>query len=438
MSFVTVGFHKTIHFKSNQMQPVWANADLIPHVCNHITDVHCLAALSTVNKAINSYLFSVTGGKHWISAGRLVCGEDYWGASTLEQSDPRYLTKIRICPWISVPEEVDNDEQRFELGAIRTDLGQREKQLINRLNRQKWAPSHGVNYGPIQTILKVHDGVFIATTHNILEDRMFAYFVSSKDLRLLRDRFDLTTTKPGKFETWSLSKSNVLHLSLTPYDQNPRLPAKVLRFGIRQQDKALAPMPEHKAPITQAFWSAFRGEIHDALEKLNSADLASLTCHSQTLAEHVIMGGSLNALRTLLEAEPRFLNYNSTIMSAIYASRDDMAMLIASKLSPEAMCSSDVLCQTLADDNLVEKETGMDINLLCAQYCNAWMMETDRQSMPAYLRLLCSVCASIPSGKRLANAVQDYYAQQNREEDDDGLHFMKKNKVSAILELLNV
>ena len=60
------------------MQPAWTTSDLLPHVCGHITDVHCLAALSAVNKALNHYLFSSTGGKHWVRAGKLVCGEDYW------------------------------------------------------------------------------------------------------------------------------------------------------------------------------------------------------------------------------------------------------------------------------------------------------------------------------------------------------------------------
>ena len=342
------------------MQPAWTTADLLPHVCGHITDVHCLAALSAVNKALNHYLFSTTGGKHWVRAGKLVCGEDYWPKDDesirLENTDPRYLTKIRICPWLSEPEEVANSEDWHDFWTFQGNqptLDDRDNHIANRLNKQRWAPSHGRNYGPVQTIIKIHDGVFLATTVTTLEDRIFAYFVSSKDFRLLRDRYYLA--KSGRFEAWTVFEKSLYQSSQPP--GGPRTPFKLLRFGIRQ-DKALAPMPppEHRAAVIQGFWSAFRGDMHDALDKIASAlgstvDISVLTCHDQTLAEHAIKGGSFNALKALLQAEPRCVNRLSTMLSALQAGREDMAMLIASKIDPAAMHPKSSLWRMLTEEN---------------------------------------------------------------------------------------
>ena len=413
------------------MQPAWTTADLLPYVCGHITDVHCLAALSAVNRSINQYLFSVNGGKHWVSAGKVVCGDDYWPKDDesvrLEDTDPRYLTKIRICPWISEPA----DEQRYDLEFPRWgDLNDRDTQIVNRLNWQRWAPSHGQDYGPIRIIIKIHDGAFLATANTIVLNRSFAYVVSSKDFRLLRDRFYIAET--GNFEVWMMFE-NSLYLALRPRNQAVRLRPKILRFGIRQ-DKALSPMPppEHKATVIQAFWSAFRGDMHEALHTITAAlgsdiDLSALTCHDQTLAEHVVAGGSLGALRALLQAEPRCVNRLSTMLGALHAGRYDMATLIASKLDPAAMHPKSSLWRMLTEEGLtVEGEKGIDINVLCIQYCHDWLRDDNKEAIPPYLSILCSICAQ----RELAEIMQRYCSLHTDGLTDD-------HKAKMILELLS-
>ena len=147
--------------------PEWTTADLIPYICRHIDDVHALAALSETNKAFNHYLFSTTGGKHWIRAGRLVCGEDYWPndeqSRWLEETDPRYLTKIRICPWISEPEEVNVTQFDNIIDSERPASG--DVSILKKLNSIRWAPSQGRHYGILDEITKLHNGVSIITSN---------------------------------------------------------------------------------------------------------------------------------------------------------------------------------------------------------------------------------------------------------------------------------
>ena len=422
------------------MQPAWANADLIPHVCHHITDVHHLATLSTVNKAINNYLFSTTGGKHWIRAGELVCGEDYWreNASHLAETDPRYVTKINICPWISQPMAVTSEE---ELERIRW-YTRSDKPTVDRLNNTRWTPLRGENYGSINAITKVHDGALIVQSffHNC------NYFVSSKDFRLLRDVFHLAEQQDCT-DPWAVSRGK---LYMRDRDFN------VFRLGIRQ-DKAIAPFPcpEHSAMVVQAFWAAFRGEIQESLHKIASSlgsdvDLSTLRCHNQTLAEHIIMGGSLNALKVLLQSDSRCVN-PKTMISAVFNNREDMAMLVASMIHPKSMNSSSWLWWTLtdnyeeydrifADDD--DEAVGFDLNLICILECKGWMQKTDRPLVPPYIRMLCSVCAAahIPTsdGKQLVDIMPDYLTQLSASCDDteDGWEIMLSNKANTIKELL--
>ena len=389
-----------------------------------------------MNKAINSYLFSATGGKHWIRAGKLVCGEDYWPRDEesmhLEQSDPRYVTKIRICPWISVPIEL----QQNDLLLGKSEYG--DMDILTRLNNTQWAPYCGENYGTMKNIIKLHNGVFIITSSIFAsEDYTFAYFVSANDFRLLRDRFYLGET--GRHEIWKVHQGS-LHLEL---EENTTPARKTLCFGIRQ-DKAVSPSPppEHRAAVIQAFWSAFRGEMQDALHKIttllgSTVNLSVLTCHDQTLAEHVINGGSFNALKLLLQAEPRCVNCQTTILNALQTGREDMAMLIASKIDPAALNQFSLIWRMLVDDEMevtAESEKGLDINMLCTQHCKAWLEHEERPIIPPYLRLLCSICSRIPTGKQLSNTMQQYFAQ--RMSDGNGLDVMQSNKAKVITELL--
>ena len=444
---------------------MWANIpDLIPFVCRHITDVHSLAALSGVNKALNNYLFSTTGGKHWIRAGKLVCGDEYWPQDEeslrLEETDPRYITKIRICPWISEPEEMNNDGMiRQIVDTERLESG--DWRILSQLDKTLWAPCTGKYYGKMTSITKLHEGVsIIKSSPFAVNDTVFAYFISSKERRLLRDRFYLM--KSGYNESWSVSSNGNLYVIFKElYFQ----PERVLRFGIRT-DKAITPFPQqeyHPTTATiQAFWSAFRGDVKEALRMIASmleafgTDIVYLDCHTINLAGHVINGGSFAALKTLLEEAPCFIN-EGTLKYALEIGREDMAKLIVSKIDPSHMHPSDTVRLMLTYNEeewstfTNDKEelryagtdtTGKDINLAFAWTWRTWRDNANSCLMPPSLRLRCTVCASIPTsdGKQLVDIMRAYttelLANYDGEDEETEDIVLLRRKIKSTMELL--
>jgi len=430
----------------------WTTADLIPYVCRHINDVHTLAALSTVNKALNHYLFSTTGGSHWIHAGKLVCGEGYWPQDDLslclEQEDPRYLTKIRICPWISEPVEIDIDE-RVEIEHDRTPT-ENDKHILSRLNKTRWAPHSGKHYGMMEQIIKLHDSVSIVTSgSSSCYDQVFAYFIASKDLRLLRDRYYITSiTKPEYDEVWHAANGNLYIIMQESEDSI----STVMRFGIRK-DKSITPSPPpmHRARTIQAFWSAFRGDLDEAFRQISSSlgsiiDLSSLRCHDKTLAEHIVIGGSLDALKRLLQTEPLCAEDLSTITRAMKSGRGDMVALIASMIHPPNIISAGTLWFLLTGNReefiRIAPRCNIDNNLACIRAWKSWIENENESIMPPSLILLCTICAkaSTPTTdkKQLVDIMQEYTAQllANYDDDEDESVTLLRYKVKSTIELL--
>ena len=435
--------------------PEWTTADLIPYICRHIDDVHALAALSETNKAFNQYLFSTTGGKHWIRAGRLVCGEEYWNQDKeslqLEETDPRYLTKIRICPWISEPVDIYGDERYANFDHDIWSGIKADQKIVTRMNNTQWAPSFGDNYGKISDIMVLHEGVYIV---RLLFDKC-SYFVSSRNLKLLRDCFYLVNSNADT-KSWSVWEGK---LYLYTYNRDN---SSLLYFGIRQ-DKATTPLPppEHSGKVIQAFWMAFRGEVIRSGREIVSVlgddiDWSTLNCRDETYAHHIIAGGSYCGLKVLLHRDPSCVNMQ-TMIHALGANREDMAMLIASKISPSVMNPSRWLWFTLTDNTEelkndpieeVEREeyTGFDLNLFCIDQFKYWIRESNYPRIARDLTMLCSVCARarIPTsdGKYLSDIVKKYLIQltdsyDNDENiDDDGVEEMLKYKTVSILRLL--
>ena len=431
------------------MQPAWTNADLIPYVCRHITDVHQPAALSTVSRAFNNYLFSTTGGKHWVRAGKLVCGEDYWPQDAeslhLEQTDPRYLTKIRICPWISVPIEVVGAERDLIENTEIPESG--DEGIVKRLNGTRWAPNIGNHYGTIENIIKLHDSVSIVTSaQDADEDAIFAYFISSKTHRLLADRFHIM--KPGYSESWSVTNGN-LYMRFQESNDGAE---QMLRFGLRP-DKSIR-LPNQKAAIIQAFWSAFRGDMVGALRQLTEGGiehLASIKCHDQSLAQHVINGGSLKALKTLLEAHPCCSVNERTVVYALRNHREDMAELILLNTVPHHPFSSGKIWFCLTDNDeesmreLDQTRAGIDFNLVCACYWRVWRKCESSTPMPPFLTPMLITCAKlrIPTsdGKQFVDIMREYTTQlmanyDDDEDDEDGSVSLLRYKVQSVMEIL--
>ena len=218
------------------MLPSWMSPDLLPLICSHLTAVQDLAALSQVNKAINNYLFSTTGGKHWIHAGKLMCGEEYWPANPLELTEPRYLTMIYMCPWVSKPTRTCLTNRQAKLATKSTyPIPLYEQLTIHQLRESKCIPE--TEYDKIGRAFKVHDGVLMVLTcptplvGHPWQTSMYGqpYFISSKDYKLLRD---MSYAKNIKRTVWIISPGNLKAIDIKTHYQWQFIP---------RNDKAILP-----------------------------------------------------------------------------------------------------------------------------------------------------------------------------------------------------
>ena len=89
-------------------------ADLLSHICEHLTCLTHLNRLSRVNKCLRDRIHH-SSHAHWLRIGRETCGETYWNEALFFDRtlpDGRYTAKLHMCPWLSAP-------QRFELQTFR-------------------------------------------------------------------------------------------------------------------------------------------------------------------------------------------------------------------------------------------------------------------------------------------------------------------------------
>ena len=300
--------------------PLWSSPDLLPLVCHHVDTVQHLASLSQVSKHFNAYLFSITGGKHWVHAGKLVCGEEYWPANPLENTDPRYLTMMYMCPWVSEPQKViiPNKERMKKFRYPFTD---EERTNLERL--RGWAPETMPHYSETRRAIKVHNGALVVVQqHSGVNEAIegHVYFVASKDLRLLRDMFYFShETVTAR---WIITPGRILCGS--PYRSHGWM------FGFRD-DKTIHLLSDDECARTvQAFWAAFKGDMQTALQQLDGMYLKDLSVHCMDLCHHTVQSGSIDALRMLLDAEPAAGDHYNFVHT-LEIGRPDMAQLILSK-----------------------------------------------------------------------------------------------------------
>ena len=133
-----------------------------------------------------------------------------------------------------------------------------------------------------------------------------------------------------------------------------------------------------------------------------------------------------------------------------------MALLIASKITPNVMFSSRLLWCTLTDhhEEINQEDTvyrgnepmiGFDLNLRCIEEFKSWFEEGKRPHIPPYLRMFCSVCARTNiltmDGKQIAGIIEKYLLmlitslEEDDENDEQGLDTMLKHKAHTIIRL---
>jgi hypothetical protein len=89
-------------------------ADIVQHICEHLTLFIDLSKLSCVNKCLKNQIHH-SSDEHWLRIGRETCGKAHWNeelfAHILDRPDGRYTARLHMCPWLSVPE-------RFQLRTL--------------------------------------------------------------------------------------------------------------------------------------------------------------------------------------------------------------------------------------------------------------------------------------------------------------------------------
>ena len=367
------------------MQP-WNSPDLLPIICSHVTSVHSLAALSGVNKALNKYLFSVSGGRHWIDIGRLVCGEKYWeeaarndyyqhlitclraGPSSNITND-RLLTMKRMCPWILEPQTIKYDTRRTTI-----EVTDEERQTVNRL--REWMPQDDDVYGTIRRAVKLHDSVLVVTasSYNSKSLQGYAYFVSAKDFKLLRD-MQISAE-------WQIEAGHVYCIR----------PSVVLRFG---GECVMAPVPLNPQ---NTFWLAYRGG--DPIKILKEIG-PKARHHNVDLAWHVIAGG-IGSIEALLIEEPSFI-CSSTFRYALEFNREAAAKFIFARLVPDVQHAKKAL--------------------------RSWLEYACKQKMPDAVRILLSLGAEAREKTACGRRLADILLGVNR-------HKLARNTIQAMKLLL--
>ena len=169
--------------------------DIISSICKHILDIKTLSRLCRTNKQFAKYLLSPTGDMHWVKAGKLVCGDEFWYEDDfnpfpdlpvpsfiqeIQNLDGLYRAKIHICPWLSTPRMVKIENRSFH--ELTTTTSTNENKLLAELRTDK---SFLANHGDLETVRIIHRGVFAAVfrlQQTIMDVRFFSMSDKSKQL----------------------------------------------------------------------------------------------------------------------------------------------------------------------------------------------------------------------------------------------------------------
>ena len=159
--------------------------DIISSICKHILDIKTLSRLCTTNKQFAKYLLSPAGDTHWVKAGKLVCGDEFWYNNHFSETpenfdffyfmksfDGLYQAKVHICPWLLIQqqEEIPDEDMMFH-EIVTTSQNTEEDALLAELKADK---SFLAKHGELEAVSIINRGSFVA---------MFRLQQSTMDLR---------------------------------------------------------------------------------------------------------------------------------------------------------------------------------------------------------------------------------------------------------------
>jgi hypothetical protein len=216
-------------------------ADLLGLVCRNVLSARSLGMIARTDKAANRLL--MTTPEPWVLAGEAICGDSWPELKQVRRAQTalaRYHVMLRVCPWVSVPQEVTVQafydvrrrggtyrvhklrmvKRKCELSCTRT-LGGREEQIRvvvppRRLSssyclvRQNWTEEEMEDEGAdeylkeldgwrpptpyglreVQSVLYVHDGVLCAVCSaplvRVANGPVSLFFLCRKTRRVLQ------------------------------------------------------------------------------------------------------------------------------------------------------------------------------------------------------------------------------------------------------------
>jgi len=406
---------------------IFSQRDYFGLICKHFTRIQELCMVSAVNKSLNRYLLhDDEGQQHWVKAGKLVCGEKYWPPCC---EGGYYFAKLCVCPWLSLPRQLDADEaRRIELSTEDIpNMMDTEYEIMDQLQLSRWMPQEKTKYGSITRVFKIHEGALLiraSRRKNKWVNTEYSLFVSAKDFRLLRDRYHEDDMSGTSHNTWR--RQDARNFYQIKWDQwNQQNPNQVYHYGPRDDRRTYASqrIVMLGKTVQDVYWSAYRGDEIDGLVLTKLSVVAS--CHDLSLASHVVLSGSLKAVKRLLDRAPLFFLHNSSsvLWCALYEGREDIAKAIMTtccKLST-SVSSSEIWAALMLSrpEQRGQKRIyfGMDVNLECAQGLPQFLhydTNVDDGEFGRAFRLLCSLCAEmqVPTsdGKQLNDLVDTYTA----------------------------
>ena len=375
------------------MMPVWTAPDLLEVVCRHVDTVQHLGMLSSTNRLLRDYLFSYPGGRHWLDAGELLCGAAYWPTvdwNLPHADDGRYMTMLRVCPWLSAPCHFKIDAIRgyMALGAGRCvvrGLNVVGGRCLLLTSFHGLGSVFGGNHsrGVVSTFARGDDDGFrpdcavyppdkmdfVRFTHSIREAELMAEYrcwrprtifqTEVQSVRIVHEGLlcvvcccPVSMRGPAEIYFVSAKTRRVLHEMSIPDASRFVVRNLVVKAGemwlVDRDDLGtfsyFGPRVDRQLATTghglsSAFWAAFRGEMGLAIEIIDArrVDPVRVRWTIGDVCQFAIRGGW--PLDALLKRWPGFADYDSLRHAVTRGSAQAVRTLVQARADPSAFQS---------------------------------------------------------------------------------------------------
>ena len=362
---------------------IYIAPDIAACICTHVNSLKHLGLLSCTNRALTKLLN--VADQAWLCAGKTFCGEEHWGQYTelTNLYTARYLAMTAACPWISKPTEIPLNlvKSIYSLGGYCTIHGMQTSE--DRLNlkveiRNTYSPilKRGKHFVQISMSGDQFQHAFVMSSAadpvpepTELEQRLLQearggtwrphrmYSTEVRAVRLVHKNLMCVVCVDDKDrEAYGIADLYFVSIPTQTVVHTVQIHGQVshlhycLSFDVgsvlictdhqtQPLVQCFAPRPDlavRQSPcLCPIFWEAFKGNMQPAFAKLPPPLAYKLLENEHTLAEFVIMGGSVEALRLLLDRLPLFVGPRSLTAAAKAGHLAMVKMLISMGADPK-------------------------------------------------------------------------------------------------------